>query len=495
MTITKKLYVISDLHIGGEYPKNDTDLGFRICNKIGELTVFIKQKTEIGKSSKFDTELVINGDFIDFLAEKWDGDEPWKPFIDDPKQAAKRLQTIIDRDKILFDALADFLGAGHQLTILLGNHDIELSFPTVRQVLYENLKSYRKHLKFIYDGEAYVVGKVLIEHGNRYDGFNVIDQDNLRQLRSNDSRLEPTREKLMFKPPVGSLLVSSVMNKIKKDYAFVDLLKPETEATIPLLLALAPQYRKHLLTIMKLGVEAKLHDPSNDGQPRYSVNIAANANDGTKEFLKYLKEFNNSHKQAELFLKEIIDSVISPIEAEDNNYGTRIGAFQNQEEHERTWWAYLKLLTANKAKPLDSRLGTLKTALQVLRTDSSFERDKEPKNSNYLKAATRLLEGDNFDVVVFGHTHLPKKIELDNGIYINTGTWADVMKFPLGILDLDEPECTQALKKFVDEIKPNNEIEPNKISRYINDDDFKATYAEIDLDENGNVLEVELKDA
>lgn len=485
---TKKLYVISDLHIGGEYPKNKSDRGFRICNKVYELSDFIKKISKTDNLVNTEIELVINGDFVDFLAEKWEGDEPWKPFIYDPKQAAERLKTIIDRDKILFDALADFLEAGHQLTILLGNHDIELSFPTVRQVLYKNLRSYRKHLKFIYDGEAYVVGKVLIEHGNRYDGFNVIDHDTFRQLRSNDSRLELKREKPKLSLPAGSLLVSSVMNQIKQDYAFIDLLKPETEAAIPLLLTLAPQYKKHLLKILHLSIKAWLHEPSINSQPRVAKNIAANTN---QEILKYITGCNINYRQAESFLREINSTVINP-EDEDTKHSRQIASFGKKIEDKIDDWSYLsglKLLTIDEKKPLVSRLSTLKTALQVLRKDSSFKRDEEPDNSNYLKAAKRLLEGNNFDVVVFGHTHLPKKIKLNNnGTYINTGTWADVMKFPLDIIYLDEYEYTQELEQFVDNIKSNN------ISSYINHD-FKATYAEIDLAENGDVLKAELKDA
>jgi len=44
---------------------------------------------------------------------------------------------------------------------LIGNHDVELSLPAVRRHLYSLLGDETGTLKFIYDGEAYTVGKVL----------------------------------------------------------------------------------------------------------------------------------------------------------------------------------------------------------------------------------------------------------------------------------------------------------------------------------------------
>jgi hypothetical protein len=60
--------------------------------------------------------------------------------------------------------------------------------------------------EFLYDGEAYIVGDALIEHGNRYDAWNQIDYDALRRVRSFQSR----RQEVPFAPPAGSEMVTSV---------------------------------------------------------------------------------------------------------------------------------------------------------------------------------------------------------------------------------------------------------------------------------------------
>ena len=189
------------------------------------------------------------------------------------REAAAKLHAIIARDqeRLLFDALSRFLDRGHRLVVLLGNHDTELALPDVRRTLVNELRITGRHdFQFVYDGEAYVVGDALIEHGNRYDKWNTVDHNSLRQLRSWQSRNQPedTKHSHQFVPSAGSHLVSDVINPIKSDYPFVDLLKPETAAVIPILLALEPGYRSRLLRIAKLWATAMPHT-INDGRPRH----------------------------------------------------------------------------------------------------------------------------------------------------------------------------------------------------------------------------------
>ena len=120
-------------------------------------------------------------------------------------EAVATLERIVDRDCGFFDALAALIESGVSLTLLLGNHDIEMSLPAVRSYLRARLGVKRfGAVQFIYDGEAYVVGDTLIEHGNRYDGWNAVDYDSLRRYRSESSRRLPLSPEAEFDPPVGS---------------------------------------------------------------------------------------------------------------------------------------------------------------------------------------------------------------------------------------------------------------------------------------------------
>jgi hypothetical protein len=213
IALPNELFIISDLHIGGEYPNGldhnaDPELsgrGFRINTHVKDLIDFISEVRDRALRIRGTTELVINGDLVDFLAEKAVGEHGWRAFIEDEDEAVATLERIVDRDCGFFDALAALIESGVSLTLLLGNHDIEMSLPAVRSYLRARLGVKRfGAVQFIYDGEAYVVGDTLIEHGNRYDGWNAVDYDSLRRYRSESSRRLPLSPEAEFDPPVGS---------------------------------------------------------------------------------------------------------------------------------------------------------------------------------------------------------------------------------------------------------------------------------------------------
>jgi len=52
--------------------------------------------------------------------------------------------------------------------------------------------------------------------------------------------------------------VAAVINDIKRTYRFIDLLKPEKEAAIPVILALEPGRRSALMQIADMYLEARL---------------------------------------------------------------------------------------------------------------------------------------------------------------------------------------------------------------------------------------------
>src|SRR5262249_45469052 len=114
-----------------------------------------------------DVHLVVNGDIIDFLAE-----EPFEAFTTDEDAASAKFARILGRTEVVWHSLRDLVRNGAALTLLLGNHDLELSLPGPRRVLSEQLGPGR--VEFLYDNQALALGPVLIEHGNRYDAWNLI---------------------------------------------------------------------------------------------------------------------------------------------------------------------------------------------------------------------------------------------------------------------------------------------------------------------------------
>jgi hypothetical protein len=99
-----------------------------------------------------------------------------------------------------------------------------LALPGIRSLLLDQIGSGR--VDFIYDNEAFTFGRVLIEHGNRFDEWNAVPHGSLRRGRSQLSRGLPVKPAFPELP--GSRLVVDVMNGLKRQYAFVDLLKRKT---------------------------------------------------------------------------------------------------------------------------------------------------------------------------------------------------------------------------------------------------------------------------
>ena len=77
----------------------------------------------------------------------------------------------------------------------------------------------------------------------------------------------------------------------------------------------------------------------------------------------------------------------------------------------------------------------------------------------YLTAATEAITQGDFEVVVFGRTHLPKQISIgsvgDPRCYFNSGAWCDVMRLPESVTK-DFHTARAPLQEFVRAIRNND---------------------------------------
>jgi UDP-2,3-diacylglucosamine pyrophosphatase LpxH len=223
------VYVISDLHLGGA-PAADGKPGFEICPPSTQkvLADFIGRLPKSTDSEE--CLLIIAGDIVDFLAE-----EPFEAFTADPDRALLKFASIVKNTAPVWAAMRQFVVENRgTLILMLGNHDIELSLPVVRQALLQEVGEGR--VRFIDDNQAFVLGSLLVEHGNRFDAWNAVPHGALRRVRSQLSRRLPVTPAFPILP--GSRLVVEAMNPLKGDYPFIDLLKPEDAGALPIAAAL-----------------------------------------------------------------------------------------------------------------------------------------------------------------------------------------------------------------------------------------------------------------
>ncbi len=131
-------------------------------------------------------ELIFNGDTFDFDSmtflpthptyqvswlEKKRGLEP------EEEKSTDKIRVILDDHKIWCDALHWFIGRGHKVVFIIGNHDLELHWKSVQIELLNGLNlspEERTRVRFV--EWFYISNKdTLIEHGNQYDPYCLCD--------------------------------------------------------------------------------------------------------------------------------------------------------------------------------------------------------------------------------------------------------------------------------------------------------------------------------
>lgn len=131
--IKKTILVISDLHLGAGLIVNKRKNFLEDFHYDKELIEFIEYHGSMHYQER-EVELIINGDFLDLLAV------PFVPYFDDEfwseSAALEKLKLIVKAHPEVFEALRNFLTfPNNRLVYILGNHDAELVFESLRQYI------------------------------------------------------------------------------------------------------------------------------------------------------------------------------------------------------------------------------------------------------------------------------------------------------------------------------------------------------------------------
>lgn len=415
-----ELHVVSDIHMGG-LP------GFQILREGKRLASFIRwvgqQRTDgyVG--------LVLNGDVIDSLAEDIGG------YV-----AADQAETMITRifnDHSfvpIWDALREFVGKPKRsLVIVNGNHDIELALPVVQRMIENRLAggdtAARGRILFSTEGAGYscLVGpaRVFCTHGNEEDSWNIIDYNALFELarsRNADLPFNPDH----WQPNAGTRFVKDIMNEVKHKFAWIDLLKPESKASVGVLVVLDPgQVGKISRTIPilweKLRGTLKAHgllsaDEMSVMYPAAVQSITLDQLLGPNLLGGLGAERLAGVKSADEMLRQ----------AEINFDKPRA---QGQRTEETLGWGQLVWDRLTGVEKPEALRRALKDWLRGDKTFNITDRDE------MFEAVTAKV-GTGVDFVITGHTHLERAIELDaRRYYFNCGTWIRLLRFTNAVLD------------------------------------------------------------
>lgn len=405
------LYVVSDLHLGGE-------VGFQIFGSTDELAWLIRHVAGL-KDSGGVHALLVNGDFIDFLAEK-----PSLAF--DPDGATTKLDGIVSRFRPVFDALQALLKTPkRQLIVNLGNHDLELGLPWVRAhlaaLLTQGDEAAAARLVFVTDGTGVRcrVGsaKVVCLHGNEVDSWNVTDYERLRRIGRDRQLGLPTEA---WAPNAGSRMVVEVMNEIKRDYPFVDLFKPETSGVLPILAAL------------DTNMYGKLGDLADIASRR-----ATDATRMSTGFLDAETARAAGSRQPVLALGAPMagsgDDLLDEVESAWEKGLTPMSMVRGVQADQLGIASALYNAIRRRPKHV-----VMREALEHLDKDRSFDPSAEDETFTDLDEQV----GGDVDVLIAGHTHLERSLSRKHGAghYFNSGTWARLIRL--------DPEVRQDAAQF-----------------------------------------------
>lgn len=415
-----ELHVISDLHLGGVKP-------FQIFGSTPELKALIRHLMKGAPDKK--VGLLINGDFIDFLAE-----EPSAYF--DPDRAIGKLDRILcdPTFKPIFDALREFVRTNNRtLVVNLGNHDLELALPWVREYLIQsicgdNLEAVGR-LRIVLDGTGVLceVGKAraLCLHGNEVDSWNVADFERIRRVGRDFQFGQPVEAWI---PNAGAQMVIDVMNGIKRRYPFVDLLKPEAEGVVPTLLALDPSALQKLRAVATVAgrrawdaarmATGFLGDApaSPSGAPFVAVQAPVVARSLGKRGPRGTRGIaSEESSQLMALIENEAHQGTDPMDLVADDQAKQLGF----------WSATWSLVTG---KPMHE---ILREALDDLDKDRSFDIGHSDETYTRLDA----LVAPGIDYVVAGHTHLERALPRKSGhsYYFNSGTWVRLIKIEADI--------------------------------------------------------------
>lgn len=398
-----ELYSISDLHLGGSRP------GGQIFCQGARLQAFLERLAD----KPGPMCLVIAGDLFDSL-----------PYLTGTGAyvaidgAADIVRAIMAERAFapVFAGLRTFLAAdGRELVVLIGNHDLEIALPEAQEALLAEIAptvAARGRVRFSTSGLGFrcEVGalSVYVTHGNEADPWNHVDHEALRRA-AHARALGQSWNNATWVPNAGTKLVIDAMNAVKSRYPFIDLLKPETGAALRVLRAVAPD------TVLSLidALPAFSRAVRSHAGPRFVLGAAGPGGIPELEVVRLLGDAAragagpvasaSSGLDLQNRVRDLHGAGASPAGLVSDE-STRLGYIWNR---------------VTGAPPAEA----LRLALRDwLDGDRSFAIDD--RDSTYREIAAQV--GPDIDVVITGHTHLPRWISArERGLtYLNAGAWA-----------------------------------------------------------------------
>lgn len=385
----KLKFVLSDLHLGAGYAHERG-------NNLEDFTAdqaFVNFLHEVWQESEKDqreVELIINGDLFEFLqVPAVDSYTPQTRYPEetysDSSEAASvhRLNVIIDGHPEFFDALSDFIhieSPQRRITIIKGNHDVNLYWPGVKSRLREVLGATGSRASLLLFAEEFVSReKIYVEHGHQ----------RTEKMNSFPDFLDPRRpdqpDQLHY--PAGSRFVVNFLNHVEQERWFVDSVKPLTTL---IWYGLRWDFQFAVNTLLSFVHYA----------PGMLVGSLAATDSPVAPVDPFIQELENDQLRQEMAARYQDDP-----------------AFR-QEFHQQV---QQQLNNALLSKDVVAAANVVPAQPDPVEMGQATQQHQQ---SVLRQAAEEVARREGAQVVLFGHTHAPVEEALNTGsVYINTGCW------------------------------------------------------------------------
>jgi UDP-2,3-diacylglucosamine pyrophosphatase LpxH len=431
-SLDSNILVISDLHLGEDLRPGGANVSYlrHLVMLERELEAFLAHYTKQRLSDR-PWRLVINGDMVDFMSvmilpdgkaeEGDDAEDRLYGLGFGERQSQKKMESVIARHKGVFTRLGEFLAAGNELVIVVGNHDVEFHYPSVQRTLVEWLcglvlgmgasdearAAFATRIEFC-PWFYYKKDLIYIEHGHQYDEYCSFDYL-LHPVTANRALNKKSRIALSVAHAGMRYFANQIPDydpHTAEHWGFIDYMKWAWAQGLRGAVRLMYFYGLLVWRLVELwysarGVDverrqlhhARLLELSTQWKMSEEKLLALDKlrrEPVTRRFWKLL---------AALFIDRLVLGIAALVTA-----GVLVGQLHG------LWKAVGALATL-------VAFACVNQALNHIRLESSAVK---------LRSATNLIQSlVCAPLIVFGHSHTPEQVTLKSGAtYFNTGTWA-----------------------------------------------------------------------
>lgn len=394
----KAKVVISDLHIGaGRVELGNTLEDFNVDE---DFEAFLGHLVARSESDDLDLELIVAGDMFEYLqvphVDDFDARRSYAPedyASSTEEDSIRKTRIIISGHPLVFRAFREFMQSDRPrraVTIVKGNHDVNLHWNGVRTILRDSMgatgdlygclrfESRRVHREGIW-----------VEHGNQYTE-RINRFDNFEDPRDPDHL-----DRLAL--PAGSRFVYEFFNGVERERYWVDGVKPITAMIWYSLVFDLPFAFRAFLALLRLVPSLVLG----------SLPLGLDS------------EGEGGEEEAE----ELVSALTDP--SAERSLGRQ---YASHPYHRRRFAQRLECMTDwDQSREVGGPAGSGSPETFALRRAQALQTNLEGVLER--TAAAKVSE-EGAEVVVFGHTHDALVCSLPGGgTYANCGTWVWVRDF------------------------------------------------------------------